>query len=124
MGIITQYNYVHGKWAEEEVSSVSETQPDQSYTIQELLLKFATGTGIDAIRQVHYDQGLSGKDIDADFERYDPTDDPDFDMVDAFAYKADMDNRVSYLKDINRPNQSSDNTTDQTSQKGGVNDEK
>lgn len=55
----------------------SKTIPNESYTVAEILERFSRGQGIDGQRIIHYGD-------DEDFDDYDPTLDPDFDIVDAY----------------------------------------
>ncbi len=57
--------------------SPSKTIPNEAYTVSEILERFMSGQGVDGQRVIHYGE-------DEDFEDYDPTLDPDFDVVDAW----------------------------------------
>lgn len=54
----------------------SQTQPGQAMPVSEILHRFTNGQFPSGQRIVHYDK-------DPDFDSYDPTLDPDFDLVDA-----------------------------------------
>lgn len=55
----------------------SKTIPDEAYTVAQILERFMRGQGVDGQRVIHYGE-------DEDFDDYDPTLDPDFDIVDAY----------------------------------------
>lgn len=71
----------------------SDTIPDQSMSMREILNRFVKGLPLDSVaRQVYYD----GED---DFDKDDPTLRPDFDLADASQIKRDIEQNV--VKDIN-----------------------
>lgn len=90
----TAYNYDSEKdTTRTKFTLPSETVPDQSYTIRELLLKFTSGVMPPVSKNVHYE--------DEDFDQYSPTNDLDFDLADATAMKYDLDqNRKRFEKDF------------------------
>lgn len=65
----------------EKVIGESETIPDQSYSIEEIITRFTGGIMPTVNNRVFYDD-------DPDFDSVDPTMRPDYDLVDALA---DMD---------------------------------
>ena len=65
----------------ETVTGESETIPDQSYTIEEIITRFTGGIMPIVSSRYYYDD-------DPDFDSTDPTMRPDYDLVDALA---DMD---------------------------------
>lgn len=65
----------------EKVIGESETIPDQSYSIEEIITRFTGGIMPTVNNRVFYDD-------DPDFDSIDPTMSPDYDLVDALA---DMD---------------------------------
>ena len=62
----------------EKVIGESETIPDQSYSIQEIITRFTGGIMPTVNNRVFYDD-------DPDFDSIDPTMRPDYDLVDALA---------------------------------------
>lgn len=72
-----QYNYEPGKHSFEYVSGESETIPGQALTVREMLDNYVKGVPLDGL----YHHG-SFED-DPDYEDFDPTSDPAFDIVDA-----------------------------------------
>lgn len=66
----------------EEVPLDSLTEPDMSYTIKELLMRFGVGNTPPISREVYYDEQ---SDEDASLDGISPTEAPDFDISDAFS---------------------------------------
>lgn len=73
-----QYNYKDNQG--EINNEPSETVPNQSFTVGEVLLRFSNGTLPNIVQPVYYDDN-------DDFDNVDITQDPAFDLVDAENYK-------------------------------------
>ena len=74
------YDYT-APYVTETILGESETIPDQSYSIEEIITRFTGGIMPTVNNRVFYDD-------DPDFDSIDPTMRPDYDLVDALA---DMD---------------------------------
>ena len=79
---VNRFTYDHtAPHVHEKVIGESETIPDQSYTIEEIISRFTGGIMPTVNNRIFYDD-------DPDFDSTDPTMRPDYDLVDALA---DMD---------------------------------
>lgn len=76
------------------------TQPGQSFTTREIYTRFLqTGRVLGEMRNVSYD---SDNNDNVDFDSYDRTQEPDFDLVDATEVKNMLTNSAEQRKEINR----------------------
>lgn len=76
---VNRFTYDHNApYVHEKVIGESETIPDQSYTIEEIITRFTGGIVPTANNMLFYDD-------DPDFDSIDPTMRPDYDLVDALA---------------------------------------
>ena len=81
----------------EKVIGESETIPDQSYSIQEIITRFTGGIMPTVNNRVFYDD-------DPDFDSIDPTMRPDYDLVDALADMEALSNQFeARKKEDNKP---------------------
>ena len=79
---VNRFNYDYtAPHVHEKVTGESETIPEQSYSIEEIITRFTGGIMPTVNNRVFYDD-------DPDFDSVDPTMRPDYDLVDALA---DMD---------------------------------
>ena len=74
--VINYLEYNHNENLGEINTMESETIPNQSFTVKEVLLRFNNGTLPNIVQPVYYDDT-------EDFDNIDPTLDPAFDLVDA-----------------------------------------
>ena len=76
---VNRFTYDHtAPHVHENVIGESETIPDQSYTIEEIITRFTGGIMPTVNNRIFYDD-------DPDFDSTDPTMRPDYDLVDALA---------------------------------------
>lgn len=66
----------------------SETIPGQSLTVSQIITKFQNGTLGNIAKPFHYDTPEGTPYSDEEFDAYDPTMSPDFDLVDAARHLA------------------------------------
>lgn len=78
--VISKYGYTYRGVS---LDSVSQTVPDQSLSVEDILRRFTTGSlaPADIERDVKYGEDVSP---DEDFDNLDPRYDPDYDLVDAY----------------------------------------
>lgn len=87
----TKASYKFDDSCKEKVRGESITVPDQSYSIQEVLEKFASGQNLNIGKDGSYIE-------DPDFDDYDLTHDPDIDIVDVQNEVIEIENRLSMAK--------------------------
>lgn len=73
----------------------SETIPDQSLTIKEILQRFKAGTLPPIQKETYFED-------DPDIDNPDPMYRPDFDLVDWEAAKRKLERRIKYRREANR----------------------
>lgn len=70
----------------EHVSGKSETIPDQSMSVREIIKKFTQGTLPDIGKSIYYELDAGSE----DFDEYDVTESPDFDLTDVENYRMNI----------------------------------
>ena len=76
---VNRFTYDHkAPHVHENVIGESETIPDQSYSIQEIITRFTGGIMPTVNNRIFYDD-------DPDFDSVDPTMRPDYDLIDALS---------------------------------------
>lgn len=105
--IVTAYNYDPSDNPGELTTKKSVTVPDQSLTVEEILDLYARGIGIDSI----YHEG-SGLD-DPSFDDLDPTQRPDFDIIEAHQILGDVNQRLQNTEEGSTQQQQPTDTSSQ-----------
>lgn len=88
--IKSHYNFDHSSVEGEYNDSPSMTEPDQSYSIRELFVKFAGGQLPNISQSTYYE------------EEYDPTSEPSFDILDAYAIENDLRSNDDFTSFLSR----------------------
>lgn len=89
MKIKSVFTYDHKEHPGQTFTLPSETVPDMSYSIRELLARFTAGTMPPVARDVYYEEN-------PDINNPDPVDSPNFDIVDAYELRDKL--RADYLR--------------------------
>lgn len=107
---VNQFNFVHDLKKEEKISPISLTMPDQAFTIKEILEKFTNGVPPELTKLPQYQEN-------PDFDSYDETLDPAFDLSDATIRLAELNTEKILLeKQIEQNKAVVDTTAKETSE--------
>lgn len=89
---------------------ISETIPDQAYSVSEVLIKFSQGTLGNIGMPTYYDFEDEIEIDDDVYNSYDPTLSPDFDLTDAEEYLRIKNSKEEQEEPINEPKASDERT--------------
>lgn len=78
------------------LDDVSETIPNQSFSIQEIITRFTGGIMPTITKRVYYDDN-------ADFDSVDPTLRPDYDLTDAYSRLSELSDEFEQRKNKDEP---------------------
>ncbi|AXH73199.1 MAG: hypothetical protein [Microviridae sp.] len=90
----TQYNFKPQITDFETPVGVSETVPDQSYSVRELIQRFTTGTPVNLLKNGTFSDN-ENPDLDDDFNE---THESGFDMIDAWEREKQINESIEYKK--------------------------
>lgn len=92
----TNYNGYRSNSDFEKVDPVSITVPNEAYSLKDIIDKFSREYPKNLLRNGYFDQEFDGE----DFEDIDPTRQPDFDLVDAYELREQINEKKKPVKQV------------------------